>query len=144
MNTLSFIGRLQSAGFKIWLDNDGLHLKQIKAGISKEQADVLLSEVRERKGEIIEYLAKRWYVELHSDLLNENIVLAANEEMRDLAHREKRGLVIYLPGEITAIGGMDKEEVKKLHMVKKMFGGHYAKPDKTIEWGDNSCMSQDL
>ena len=77
-------------------------------------------KLKEKKAAVIEYLKSLWWVKLNSQLLNETILLASGKDVKT-----PKGIVIYLPDEINLLDKMSREEVKTLHLIKKMFGGYY-------------------
>ncbi len=64
-------------------------------------------------------------IRFHSDLLNEDFFLVSNPELRSKIEIQNLGLVVYLPQEIEHLSGLKPEEVKKLHYMRKAFGGQF-------------------
>ena len=58
-------------------------------------------------------------VRIRSEVLKEDVYLVSNEATRDRLLSE--GLVCYLPGEILELKGLSPEDLRKIHMVKKVF-----------------------
>jgi hypothetical protein len=67
-----------------------------------------------------EFIKADLAVKIRSSLLDEVIFLVSNEEMADQVEAD---YVYYLPDEILALQGLKPKEIRKAHLVKKIFSG---------------------
>lgn len=62
-------------------------------------------------------------LKLHSELLGEDFYLVANRELKSKVEAENLSVVVYLPHEIEYLSSLHLRELKRIHAVKKVFGG---------------------
>jgi len=67
-----------------------------------------------------EFIKANLAVKIKSRLLGEVIFLVSSEEVSGQVEAD---YVCYLPDEVLALQGLTPEEIKKVHLIKKSFGG---------------------
>lgn len=87
----------------------------------KKQDDIYVEIDPSTLNESIEYFIKmNLALRVNSKLLDEDIYLISNESCKGMV---PEGYVIYLPHEIRHLRSLNKEELKRIHAAKKIFGG---------------------
>lgn len=75
----------------------------------------------EKTDPVTDFRRKNIAVRIRSAVLGEDVWLVSNESVRE--HLKSEGLVCYLAEEIELMKNLSPEAVKKIHLVKKQFGG---------------------